>query len=175
MSWCPATNLPHHRMPQSLRVRGGNTGSAQGSHPCTGDVLHREGQVRSRDGDSRDWGNETQADCLYRNVFPGRLWWGGWEYDQSLKCSFIFLWSKSFFDPSPKPVTHHIPNKEDKGDLRSDALWCTAVFLWSWLTFFCRFLLRSQEADACICVGCVCIRPSKPQTDSCPAKLLILT
>lgn len=169
MSWCPATNLPHHRKPQSLRVREGNMGSAQGLLPCTGEVIHGEGRVRSR-----DWGNETQADCLHRNGFPGQLWWVGWEYDQSLKYRFIHLWSKSFFDPSPKPVTHHTPNKEDKGDLCSGTLWCTAAFLWSWLTFFCRVLLHSQEADACTCVGCVCVPPSKPRTNSCPTKLFIL-
>lgn len=40
-----------------------------------------------------------------------------WEYNLSLKCPFTLLRYKSFFDPSPKRVTHHMPNKEDMGGL----------------------------------------------------------
>lgn len=78
MSWCPATNLPHHRKPQSLRVQGGNTGSTQGSHPCTGAVMDGEGQVRGLGlgfprlgrGDS---GSLFTSQCIPRPATVGRV------------------------------------------------------------------------------------------------------
>lgn len=49
---------------------------------------------------------------LITPIFPIQLWQVGY---QSLKCSFVLLWSKSFLNPNPKPVTNPIPTKEGKG------------------------------------------------------------
>lgn len=122
MSWCPAPNLPHHRVYGYKGGIGvctgvvsihwtGHTGLGPLKGPFQLRLFHNsvqgKEQVRSCDGDSCGWGSETP-------VFPVQLWQVG---NQSLKCFFVLLWSKSFLSPNPKPVTNHISTKEGKGGL----------------------------------------------------------
>lgn len=79
----------------NLRVRGENTGSALWSHPCAGEVTDGEGQVRSRDEDSYDWGNETQTVYIAMDDSRPALM-GRWEDDHHLSAPlYVFVLNPS--------------------------------------------------------------------------------